>query len=222
MSTKTIDFHAHHIGVDAVERIRDEGAGHGVRLVTDQAATRIEVAGRPSGQPLFPRLSDVEARLSWMDAERIDVQLVSSWMDLAGYDLDGPDGAWFARVQNDSVAALAAAHPDRFRASATVPLQRPDLAVRELRRAVTDLGHEAVQIGARVNDLGLDDESLDVFWDAVEEFGIPVTVHPGGSDVPERLRRLFLNNLVGNPSETTFAAAAFLLGGSWNAIRACA
>jgi aminocarboxymuconate-semialdehyde decarboxylase len=213
MSTGTVDVHAHHVGADAIERIRDEGADHSVRLVTHEAATRVEVAGRLSGQPLFSRLGDVRARLSWMDAEGIDVQLVSSWMDLSGYDLDGPSGRWLAGIQNDSVAALAAAHPDRFRAAAAVPLQRPDLAVRELRRAVTDLGHEAVQIGARVNDLGLDDDSLEVFWDAVEGFDIPVIVHPAGLDVPERVRRLFLYNLVGNPSETTFAAAALMLGG---------
>jgi aminocarboxymuconate-semialdehyde decarboxylase len=212
-----VDVHAHHVGAYAIERIREEGEAHGVRLVTAEVAgkpvTRVEVAGRPSGLPLVPPLSDVAARLAWMDAAGVDVQLVAPWMDLAGYELDGEDGLWLSQIQNDSAARLRAAHPDRFRTAAAVPLQRPDLAVKELHRAVTQLGHEAVQIGARVGELGLDDPGLDVFWAAAEELDVPVVVHPAELDVPERSRRLFLHILVGNPSETTFAAAALLLGG---------
>jgi aminocarboxymuconate-semialdehyde decarboxylase len=213
-----IDVHAHHVGAHAVERIRDEGAGHGVRLVTGEAGagkqvTRVEVGGRPSGLPLIPPLNDVAARLSWMAAAGVDVQLVAPWMDLAGYELPPADGLWLARVQNDSAAALRTAHPDRFRVAAAVPLQAPDLAAAELRRAVGELGHEAVQIGARVGDLGLDDASLAPFWRAAEDLDVPVIVHPAELDVPERMRRLFLHILVGNPSETTFAAAALMLGG---------
>ena len=212
---RVVDVHAHYLGAQAVERIREEGERHGVRLVpaADKRTVRVEVAGRLSGLPLLPALVDVEARLTWMDAARIDVQVVSPWMDLAGYDLDGPSGLWLARVQNDAAAALAHARPDRFRASAAVPLQDPDLAVRELRRAVGELDHAAVQIGARVGELGLDDPRFAGFWDAAEELGAPVIVHPAELDVPERNRRLFLHILVGNPADTTFAAAALLLGG---------
>jgi aminocarboxymuconate-semialdehyde decarboxylase len=213
VSGAVVDVHAHYVGADTLARIREDGARHGVRLVTQGPATRVEVAGRPSGLPLLPALSDVPARLAWMDAAGIDVQLTAPWMDLAGYELDGPSGLWLARVQNDSAAELARAHPGRFRAVAAVPLQDPAAAAGELRRAVTELGHAAVQIGARVGELGLDDAGLEVFWAAAEELDVPVIVHPAELDVPERSRRLFLHILVGNPSETTFAAAALLLGG---------
>ncbi|HEY3867962.1 MAG TPA: amidohydrolase family protein [Actinocrinis sp.] len=210
-----VDVHAHYLGAQAVERIREEGGPHGVRLVTaaDRRTVRVEVAGRLSGLPLLPALVDVEARLAWMDAARVDVQVVSPWMDLAGHDLAGPSGLWLARVQNDAAAALAGSRPDRFRAAAAVPLQDPDLAVGELRRAVGELGHVAVQIGARVGELGLDDPRFAGFWDAAEQLNVPVIVHPAELDVPERNRRLFLHILVGNPADTTFAAAALLLGG---------
>ena len=211
-----LDTHAHHVGAHAVERIKEEGAAHRVRLVTEEAAgkqiTRVEVAGRRSGLPLIPQLSDVRGRLAWMAAAGVDAQLVAPWMDLAGYELDPDDGLWLARVQNDSAAELRATD-ERFLVAAAVPLQHPAYAAAELRRAVTQLGHVAVQIGARVNDLGLDDPSLQPFWDAVEELDVPVIVHPAELDVPERSRRLFLHILVGNPSETTFAVAALTLGG---------
>jgi aminocarboxymuconate-semialdehyde decarboxylase len=211
---QVVDAHAHHVGQDAIERIREEGGEHGVRLVTDEGGrTRVDLAGHLTGLPLIPALSDVPARLEWMAAAGVDVQLVAPWMDLAGYHLDGQAGLWLAAVQNDAAAALRRAHPDRFRTAAAVPLQEPALAAKELGRAVTELGHEAVQIGARVGELGLDDESLEVFWDAAEAHQVPVIVHPAELDVPERSRRLFLHILVGNPSETTFAAAALMLGG---------
>ncbi|NLU73303.1 amidohydrolase [Streptomyces sp. HNM0575] len=212
-----IDVHAHHVGTHAVDRIRDEGAAHTVRLVTADTAggpvTRVEVGGRLSGLPLIPPLTDVTARLEWMTAAGVDTQLVAPWMDLAGYELPPEDGLWLARVQNDSAAVLRDAHPDRFRIAAAVPLQAPEFAAAELRRAVTELGHEAVQIGARVGELGLDEPMFEPFWQAVEDLDVPVIVHPAELEVPERMRRLFLHILVGNPSETTFAAAALLLGG---------
>lgn len=215
--TPVVDMHAHHVGTYAIERIREEGADHQVRLVTSEAAgkpvTRVEVAGRPSGLPLVPPLSDVAGRLAWMDKAGVDIQLVAPWMDLAGYELEGKDGLWLAQIQNDSAARLRAAHPERFRTAAAVPLQQPELAVAELHRAVAELGHSAVQIGARVGELGLDDERFAGFWEAAEELGVPVIVHPAELDVPARSRRLFLHILVGNPSETTFAAAALMLGG---------
>jgi aminocarboxymuconate-semialdehyde decarboxylase len=213
VSGPVVDTHAHYVGESVIERIRRQGAEHGVRLAETPGGIRVEVAGRLSGLPLTPPLSDVPTRLAWMDAAGIDVQVIAPWMDLAGYDLDGPSGLWLAGIQNESSAALVADHPGRFRAAAAVPLQDPELAVAELTRAVTELGHAAVQIGARVNDLGLDDPSLDVFWDAAEQLDVPVIVHPAELELPERIRRLFLHILVGNPAETTFAAAALMLGG---------
>ena len=211
---RCLDIHAHHVGQPVVDRIEKEGAQHGVRLVTsDDGAKRIEVGGRPTGMPLIPTLIDESARLKWMDEAQIDVQLVSGWMDLAGYHLPAEAGAWLCKVQNDALAEIVAKRPDRYRAAAMVPLQAPDAAAAELTRAVRELGHKAVQIGARVEEEGLDAPSLDAFWRAAESLKIPVIVHPADLAVPPRHRRLFLHILVGNPSETTYAAAALLLGG---------
>jgi aminocarboxymuconate-semialdehyde decarboxylase len=211
---RCLDMHAHHVGQPVVDRIHAEGAQHGIRVVkSEDGATRLEVGGRLTGMPLLPPLIDDAARLKWMDEAGIDVQLLSGWMDLAAYHLGPEAGQWFARVQNEALAEIAARRPDRYAAAAMVPLQAPELAAAELRHAVQQLGHRAVQIGARVEEEGLDAPMFDAFWKAAEELKVPVIVHPADLAVPPRMRRLFLHILVGNPSETTFAAAALLLGG---------
>ncbi len=211
---RCLDIHAHHVGRSVLERVNAEGARRGIRTVkADDGVTRFEVGGRVTGMPLLPTLIDDAARLKWMDDAGIDVQLVSGWMDLAAYHLEPEAAAWFARVQNEALAQIVAGRPDRFAAAAMVPLQSAELAAQELRYAVQALGHRAVQIGARVEEEGLDTPALDPFWSAAQALDVAIIVHPADLSVPPRLRRLFLHILVGNPSETTFAAAALLLGG---------
>lgn len=211
---RCLDLHAHHVGQPVVDRIRAEGARHGICVVqSEDGATRLGIGGRVTGMPLLPTLIDEAARLKWMDETGVDVQLVSGWMDLAAYHLPVEAGQWLARIQNEALAEIVARRPDRFAAAAMVPLQSGDAAATELRHAVTALGHKAVQIGARIEEEGLDAPSLDPFWRAAEALDVPVIVHPADLAVPPRMRRLFLHILVGNPGETTFAAAALLLGG---------
>ncbi len=211
---RCLDIHAHHVGKPVIARIEAEGARHDVKIVKgEDGATRIAVGGRLTGMPLIPPLSDEAARLKWMDEAGIDVQLLSGWMDLAAYHLPAEAGQWLARVQNEALAEMVAQRPDRYAAAAMVPLQDAALAADELRYATRKLGHRAVQIGARVEEEGLDAPQFDAFWSAAQELNVPVIIHPADLAVPPRIRRLFLHILVGNPSETTFAAAALLLGG---------
>lgn len=211
---RCLDIHAHHVGQALVDRINAEGERHGVQIVKgEDGATRISVGGRLTGMPLIPPLNDEAARLKWMDEAGIDVQLLAGWMDLAGYHLPAEAGQWLARAQNETLAEMAARRPDRYAAAAAVPLQDANAAADELRHAVQKLGHRAVQIGARVEEEGLDAPQYNAFWSAAQELNVPVIIHPADLAVPPRIRRLFLHILVGNPSETTFAAAALLLGG---------
>ncbi len=211
---RCLDIHAHHVGQPLVDHIQAEGAAHDIKIVkSEDGATRIAVGGRLTGMPLIPPLNDAGARLKWMDEAGIDVQLLAGWMDLAGYHLPTASAQWLARAQNETLAAMVAAHPDRYAAAAMVPLQDATAAAMELRYAVQQLGHRAVQIGARVEEEGLDAPQFDAFWAAAQELNVPVIIHPADLAVPPRMRRLFLHILVGNPSETTFAAAALLLGG---------
>ncbi len=94
-----------------------------------------------------------------------------------------------------------------------MPLQAPELAAAELRRAMTKLGLRGAMIGTNVNGRNLDDPALAPFWAAAEELGAFIFIHPHGGGVGERLSSYYLKNFVGLPFETTIAAATLVFGG---------
>ncbi|MGH2734879.1 MAG: amidohydrolase family protein [Actinomycetota bacterium] len=210
MSHPGVDLHCHFIPPRLIERIEAEGAGHGVTLA---GSGMVSFAGRDATQPLPDGMLDLDEREAWMDAQDVGVQVLSAWMDFSAYVLDPPDGAWLARSLNELTVEALAGRDDRFRAMAAVPLQAPDLAVEELRFALTELGMVAVEIATSVVDRELDDPSLESFWNAAEELEALVLVHPYASIGSDRLKRYFFNNIVGNPAEETVAAAHLIFGG---------
>jgi aminocarboxymuconate-semialdehyde decarboxylase len=209
--TAHVDLHCHYIPPAIMERIERDGAAHSV-YITDGGT--VSFAGRAATQQSPPGMLDLAERLAWMDANDVEIQVLSAWMDFSAYVLDPDDGAWLARALNELTAQAIANYPDRFRAMAAVPLQAPDLAARELRHSVEQLGMVAVEIGTAVGDTELDEPSLEPFWNAAEQLDVLVLVHPPYMSIGfERLTRYFLDNIVSNPAEATVAAAHLIYGG---------
>lgn len=202
-------------------------------LATPASRPSVEAHGRPEYEPydyfmgqdskdhnkvMFPgivdSLTDPAARIEDMDRMGIDVQGLATFVSEYFYWAPGPAAAESARIQNDNLAAAAAAHPDRFVAmGATVPLQDIDLAVAELDRAVDDLGFKGLQIGGTVDGHNLDEQRFRPFWQAVAAKGVPVILHPSGYPESNRLDDYFLTNCIGNPLETMVAATRMIFSG---------
>ena len=191
----------------------DAGAHNVMLTLDDQQRTWLSAAGRSTNAPVSPSLSDVRARLQWMDASGIGTQLLSGWMDFSAYNLATADARWFARAQNETLAAIVAQHPTRFFSAAAVPLQEPRAAAEELDYAVTQLGVKAVQIGASVEGKTLDDAAFDPFWEAASGLDVPIVIHPVDVGGLPHDKRFFMHITYGNPAATTAAAAALILGG---------
>ena len=104
-------------------------------------------------------------------------------------------------------------HPDRFAGIATLPMQAPDKAADELRRAMTKLGLHGAMIGSNVGGKNLDDPSFEPLWAAAEELDAFMMIHPGNVAGADRLRSYYLGNLIGNPLDTTIAGACLIFGG---------
>jgi aminocarboxymuconate-semialdehyde decarboxylase len=209
--TDHIDLHCHFIPPAIMERIEVEGAAHSTTVTANGT---VSFAGRDATQPFPQGMLDLDERLRWMDAQDVDVQILSAWMDFSTYVLDPDDGAWLARSLNEATVEALERHPDRFGAMAAVPLQAPERAAEELRYAIEELGMVAVEIGTAVAGAELDDPRLEPFWGAAEELEALVLVHPPFRSLGfERLRRYFFDNVVSNPAEETVAASHLIFGG---------
>jgi aminocarboxymuconate-semialdehyde decarboxylase len=70
-----------------------------------------------------------------------------------------------------------------------------------------------VEISTAVNGLELDDPRFARFWARVEELGCVVFIHPFGTSLGERVSRFYLQNIIGQPIETTIALSHLIFGG---------
>jgi aminocarboxymuconate-semialdehyde decarboxylase len=194
----TVDVHAHCAVPKATALLRRPAANQG----TDD--------------PLFLEGQSLTQRLAAMDAQRIDMSVMSinpNWYD-AGRDL----AADVVSVQNESLAAFCAAHPDRFAAFASVALQFPDLAAQQLEQGMKKLGLRGVAVGGSVAGKELADPMFHPFWAKAEELGALVFIHPQAAATPDLANRLrgngLLTNVIGNPLETTIALSHLIFEGT--------
>jgi aminocarboxymuconate-semialdehyde decarboxylase len=154
-------------------------------------------------------------RLQDMDAQGIDVAALS--INAFWYGADRDLSAELIRRQNEMLAELCAAEPDRFVAFATVALQHPDLAVEQIEHGIRKLGLRGVSIGTSVDGIELSDTKFHPVWAKVEELNCPLFIHPFGG-TPQIKHRLDgnggLNNVIANPLETTIALSKLIMEGT--------
>jgi len=86
-------------------------------------------------------------------------------------------------------------------------------AADELRHAVRVLGLRGAQIGSNIMGKNLDDPELEPVWAAAAELGAFILLHPINVAGADRLSSYYLTNLIGNPLDTTIAAASLVFGG---------
>jgi aminocarboxymuconate-semialdehyde decarboxylase len=210
---RTLDIHAHIIETETLALIRRELPDCGLELHTTEGEFgTLVISGAPYHN--FPRGGwDVARRLADMDRAGFDRQLLAVVPQTVLYDASGADGLTASRIQNEAIAARVRAMPERFMGLATVPMQAPDLAAAELRRAMTKDGLKGAMIGSHVEGRNLDDPALDPFWAEAEAQGAFLLLHPVKIAGMDRQKSYYLNNFVGNPLDTTIAAACLVFGG---------
>ena len=214
IETPTIDVHAHHVSDELVAAVRSAPDRFGARLEPNgDGRERLVFEDGRAIRPVFPRLREMAPRLVAMDEAGVDVQVISTWMDLVGYWITMPKGREWARLQNDTIAQTAREEPARLLPMGTLPLQDPAAAVEELSYCARQLGMRAVEVGTNVNGRPLDDPGYDPVWAAAQELDLLVFLHPLEPAGEERMRRYWQFNSVGNPLETTLAATSLIYGG---------
>jgi aminocarboxymuconate-semialdehyde decarboxylase len=194
---KVIDVHAHvrvPEGWDLVkDRIEREGRPGDVQLAKPEGPANIH--------------NDPAKHIADLDEMGIDVQAVS--INPFWYWADVDLSRKLIQVQNEKIAELCAAHPQRFAGFGSLALQHPSLAVEQMEEGIKNLGMRGFAIGGSVNGEDLSAPKFHAFWSKAEELQTLIFIHPQSAGAPIDEKRLrgngFLDNVVGHPLETTLA-----------------
>jgi aminocarboxymuconate-semialdehyde decarboxylase len=221
----TIDVHTHILPPGWEDFANRFGGDQWPRLVGDPTGPCQLFIGQRFNRKLGPNAFDPARRIEDMDRHGIGRQLLSPAPPLFCYWAPGPAAAEWCRMVNDTIAAAVARHPDRFLGAGGLPLQSPDLAVKEMERVAGPLRFPAVEIGASVAGRDLDDPALAPVWDAATALGVAILVHPQAPVVgQDRVARQNLTQVIGFPLETALCMSRLMFGGvleRWPRIRWC-
>ncbi|MFD3653262.1 amidohydrolase family protein [Streptomyces sp. NPDC058620] len=209
----TVDVHAHVLLPEIDELV---GGLPGLADARALDARRNGPAALAVNGPMIgeriPRLTDPAVRLAVMDAQGVDVQLVSPSPSHYHYWADEQTAEKVYRLANEATAAHCATAPDRLKGLGLVPLQHPALAVEALEHAL-ECGLLGVEISSHAPGRELSDPAYEPFWSRADETGALLFLHPFGCTLDERLDRWYLSNTVGQPTENAVALSHLIFSG---------
>jgi aminocarboxymuconate-semialdehyde decarboxylase len=209
-----IDIHAHLVPPDFLLAIRKEQSRFpSLRLIENDAGLALAFAGGKPSRPVSKGLSDVAGRLSWMQAQSIDRQVIGGWPDWFGYELPAAEGEAWCKLFNAAQLAAAKTEP-RFVPLASVPLQDGARAGAVLKSAMAE-GFPGVMISTLPRGIGsvLDHADLDPFWKTADELGAFIHIHPSFDAGDARVNDYGLANGVGRISDAIVAVARLISSG---------
>jgi len=213
---RSIDIHAH-VVPRAVWQAAEAGRDwYGFRHQGgDGLGTFLGGNGKRSGFTSPKVRFTPEERLADMDAQGVDVQVLSIHTPFFGYHLDAAQGTALAREVNDEIAAMTRQWPTRFAGLATLPMQDTKAAIAELERAVTTLGLKGAELDTIVNEENWDAPRFLPFFKAAEAMGAVLFYHPQPQHnfMTERTTRYGLFNSLGVIVEDAIVVAMLIFGG---------
>ena len=195
--------------------------GKRVRTVDVHAHCHVPEANALMGLKVqLPSLVVSPERIKAMDEQGIDIEALSI-NPIFWYKAEPDLAGQVVKLQNEKLAEICAAQPDRFVGLASVALQHPDLAAEQLEDAVRRLGLRGALIGGSVNGEELSNPKFHPFWAKAEELGVLIFIHPQGTAELNASGRLKgnggLDNVIGNPLETTIALSHLIFEGTLDA-----
>ncbi|MEU4892634.1 amidohydrolase family protein [Streptomyces sp. NPDC044780] len=213
MTVPTVDVHAHVLlpEVEALVAGLDGLAEARALDARRNGPAALAVSG-PMVRKRLPRLTDPAVRLATMDAQGVDVQLVSPSPSHYHYWTDEVTAEKLYRLANEATAAHCATAPDRLRGLGLVPLHHPDLCGPALDHALGQ-GLLGVEISSHAPGRDLSDPAYEPLWTRAERTGAIVFLHPFGCTLDERLDRWYLSNTVGQPTENAVALSHLIFSG---------
>ena len=206
-ASPTIDIHAHAVSPEAAAFVRPHLPA--ARNTADPASREL---GAKQSSDRASRLANPAERLAELDAMGIDIQVVMPSPGQCYHALPPDLGTTAARLVNDGMAAFCAHRPDRLIPFGTVAIQAADAGTPELAHCAAR-GFKGVQVLTSVAGAELSEPRFAAFWAEAERLSLLVVIHPSGYTQPDRFRRFYFDNTIGNPLDTTVALHHLIMDG---------
>jgi aminocarboxymuconate-semialdehyde decarboxylase len=204
-----VDFHNHYYPPAYLDELRS-------------GSSAVKVSEDADGNPLIyypgdynicvPGHRDIDYCEQVLIEHGVDTQVIT--LTTPGTHVEAPETAVrFAQLVNDAFAEVIRTKRGRFTALATLPLNVPDASVKELERACRDLHLAGAMLFSNVNGVGLDDQRFWPLYEAANDLGAVLYIHPTHPVGVEAMTDYWLMPLVGFLCDTTLAAAKIVFSG---------
>jgi len=206
----TIDIHAHFVDrhyldeLTRVMRLDTEPTVDGKTLLRERGATIAWTR---------PDMFAVKHRLGDMAHKNIDVRVLSVSAPNV-YPWPVTEQVEIARHVNDALSRYCRAYPEKFIGLASLPLADVDASLREIDRAIDELGLQGVAIGSNIGGgLALNDARFEPLWAKINALRLPVVEHPVFPRDTSDMGEFELPLRVGLMFDTTLMAARMIYAG---------
>lgn len=201
-----IDVHNHVLPVEALNVLNSDPS-YGVQVNDGVWRGAHHVPFDVS--PLF---TDPGAKLDHLDRVGIGMAVVSPPPPLFFYEVPSADGERLCSATNEGARRFCERAPERLRWLANLPMQDPGAAVRCYREALA-AGCSGAAVGTSIAGRRLDAPEYEAFWEFAGQAGRPVLLHPAFNESHPALEGWYLQNVIGNPLETTVAIERLICAG---------
>jgi aminocarboxymuconate-semialdehyde decarboxylase len=204
-----IDFHNHYYPPEYLDALPSSGST--LRITHDAEGNPI--VHYPGDYNVMVRgHRDIAFRQAVLDEHGVSTQIIS--LTTPGTHVEPPAVAVkLATIVNDAFAKVKGERAGRFIPLATLPLCNPPASTREFLRATDELHFPGAMLFSNINGVGLDDQRFWPIYEAANDRGSILMIHPTSPVGVEAMKDYWLMPLNGFLFDTTLAASKLVFSG---------
>ena len=205
-----VDFHNHYYPPEYIKELQ---AGSNEFTVTFDDDDNPVLHSPGDINVVVPGHRDIEVRQQVLDDIGVHKQVIT--FTAPGTVVETPErSVALAQLVNDCLAKIVDERSSHFTSLATLPLNDPDASVKELERAMTDLGFKGVMVYSNVNGVALSDRRYWPLYERASDLNAVIYIHPTYPVGVEAMTDYWLMPLVGFLLDTTLATASLVFSGT--------